>query len=108
MHLRPLKRALVQLATTLAVLVGAFFVYGSFATHQGKKKAEALCETMPVGTDERTARAAIAAADTGSGRRFFEVDRASVAFQGAFLDRWLCTVAISNAKVVSNEVRLID
>ncbi|MES2949465.1 MAG: hypothetical protein V4858_13070 [Pseudomonadota bacterium] len=108
MNLRYLKRALVQIATLFVVLVAAFLACAAFATHSGRTKAEALCTTVPVGTNARTAEIAFASADTDAWLRFSKPDQIGAGFHGAFMERWMCNVAISDGKVVGNEGRLVD
>lgn len=108
MKLRLLKLALVQVATALVLLVATFLAYAELASHSGRAKAEALCLTMPVGSDVKVAEAAIASADIDSRMRFSSTERMGGGFHGAFLDRWFCYVAISEGKIVGTEVRLID
>ncbi|WP_374490905.1 hypothetical protein [Zoogloea sp.] len=108
MDFRSLKRALVQITTAFALLVLAFLAYAEFATHSGRAKAEALCKTIPIGTDAALAETAISGTNTDSQLRRSGPDHMGVGFPGAFLDRWFCDVSISGGKVVDNEVRLID
>jgi hypothetical protein len=78
------------------------------ATHSARDKAEALCKSIPVGTDARVAETTIASIDTDPRLRFSTENHLGAGFYGAVWDRWFCTVDISNGKVIDNEVRLID
>lgn len=100
--------ALVQIATAFVLLVAVFLGYAGFATHSAREKAEALCKSIPVGTDARVAEAAIASIHTHPRLRFSIENRLGAGFYGAVWERWFCTVAISEGKVIENEVRLID
>jgi hypothetical protein len=108
MDFRSLRRTLVQITTAFALLALTFLAYAEFATHSGRAKAEALCKTIPIGTDAALAETTISRASTDLQLRFSSSDLMGAGFHGAFLDRWFCNVAISGGKVVDNEVRLID
>lgn len=108
MDFRSLRRAVVQITTAFILLIAAFLAYAEFATNNGRAKAEALCKTIPIGTNARTAEKEIASADTESRLRFSSAEHMGAGFHGAFLDRWFCNVAISDGKVVNSEVQLID
>lgn len=100
--------ALVQIVTVFVLLVVVFLGYAGFATHSARGKAEALCKSIPVGTEARVAETAIASIDTDPRLRFSSENRLGAGFYGALLDHWFCTVSISDGKVIENEVRLID
>lgn len=100
--------AFVQIVTGFVLLVAVFLGYAGFATHSARGKAEALCKSIPIGTEARVAEAAMASIDTNPRLRFSSEDHLSTGFYGALLDRWFCNVSISDGKVIENEVRLID
>ena len=108
MQLRLVKIALVQIATLLIFLAALFCGYVWFKTESAKSKAEAVCQSIPVGTSYESALATMVSIEVEPRLRTASPDFLSVGFRGAMMDRWLCNVQISDGRVASQEIRLLD
>ena len=108
MEARLLKRAIVQLISTFALALCAFFAYGEIASYRAQSKAEAACASFPDGMPIEVATATALAIEAEPRLRFISSEHIYVGFRGAFLDRWICAVSIRDGKVLDHEVRLID
>jgi hypothetical protein len=108
MKLRLIKVAAVQITTLFVLDVVAFFAYAGIASNRAKSKAEAVCNSVAIGADIVVAAKAIEGAETEARFRSVSPNFLSVGFHGAFVERWSCSFKISDGKVSTNEVRLID
>ena len=108
MQPRLLKRALIQIATVFVLIVITLLGYVTFATRSAKSQAEALCQAIPPGTSVDQAQTELVTSRSDPGLYFTFPGRMGNGYYGAFKERWVCSLDISNEIVVRNEVRLID
>ncbi len=105
---RLLKVVIVQIISVFVLFFIVFLAYCAFTTRAANKRAEALCLSVPRGSNVDVAMKAIRAADTEPRLRHLSPDSPGAGFRGAFVERWYCSFTISGNKVIDHEVRLID
>ena len=108
MQLRLLKVAAVQIGTLFFLVIVTFFVYGAIASNSGKSKAEAVCNSVAIGSGIDVATKVIEGTETEARLRSVSPDFLSIGFRGAFVERWYCNLRISDGRVVAYEIRLLD
>lgn len=108
MQLRLLQRALVQIAAALVVTIVLIVGYVWIETDSAKSKAEAVCQSIPIGTSYEKALAEIVRVKTEPHLRTTSPDFLSVGFRGAAMDRWFCGIRISGGRVAGHEIRLLN
>jgi hypothetical protein len=109
MKARLVVRAAVQVFTVIVLFFGAFLGYGHVASARAEAKAEHACAQMRVGVSSAAALNTVNGLDVNPRLRLISAEDIAVGFEGAFLiEKWFCNVHISEGRVVSNEVRLLD
>lgn len=108
MHLRLLKVAAVQIGTLFFLVIVAFFAYVAIASGSAKSKAEAVCNSVVIGSGIDVATKAIEGTETEARLRSVSPEFLSVGFRGAFVERWHCNLRISDGRVAAYEIRLLD
>jgi hypothetical protein len=108
MRLALMSRAIVQIATAVAVVAASLLAFAAYATHSAKSNAEAICHLLPSGIDAQRIPEIVAHAKIDPDLRTSSENQISFGFRGAMLDRWFCNVSLSGGEVVGQEVHLVD
>lgn len=108
MQLRLIKVALVQIMTIFFLCVLALIGVAKIATDGLESKAEAICDSVPLGSGVDAAIRAIQGADTHVKLKITSPSFPGVAFGGPFTGRWFCSFTVVDGKVVAHEIRYLD
>ena len=108
MQLRLLKVAIVQIVTLFLLCVVAFIAYAEIASVRAKSKAEAVCNSVVIGSSIDVATKAIEGTETEKRLLSVSPEFLSIGFRGAFVERWHCNLRISDGRVAAYEIRLLD